>query len=539
MGLGPKAKSKSANTDGNTADTKDKGESELARLQAVLERKKFLYEQDALNHGQFLQFSKEQEAAFWAENLNDAALNSKDKQKVDKLYFEARRAVMLEGHKQELAKMEGSMQAFKNDAQRRLNIAIELEGKAGSPTEKQKFRDMQTKILAEIQQDQEKADVVEIATRAKHEAALLDMARGISGASAGFWHHHHQQYLDGMKRIEEQKYQIEIKGLQDRQMEMLLAGDKRKEEVAKVNGEIQALEDKHQKTMISLGNQQAALNRQKDGWAGWAEGIRDALKQTQNTFMVFKQAATQVLSGITNAFSTGIQGMLTGQMSLHQGMRAIWQGIVQTVAQAVAQMVAQWLVAKAAQAAFGVASTSQAVATATAETSASLTAGAAGAWEAYGWIPYVGAGLAIAQIAAMEASVAAVQAVPIVAHAVGGIIDRPTLALMGEAGERELVSPETSFKDFAATLASNILSQERQAQGYGRQAASFASAAPLGLAGSTSASPSIINVHMNGPTFDTSQRGLRTLGAHIIDAGPATGGERNQILAPGQVFPGL
>jgi hypothetical protein len=295
--------------------------------------------------------------------------------------------------------------------------------------------------------------------------------------------------------------------------------------------------------MRGLAFQQADLDQQKNGWAGWAMGIRDSLKAAQNNFENFRQAATQVMSGVTSAFATGIQGMLSGQMSLSQGMKAIWGGIVQTITQAVAQMAAQWLVAAIAQKLFGTASVTTVASVAAAQTAASLTAGAAGAWEAYSWIPFVGAGLAIAQIAAMEASVAAVGAVGAVGDgsamaagvymADGGRIDKPTLALMGEAGP-ELVAPESTFLNWAGNLEANIMARQSTISGYGRQAQGFATAGSGGAGGL----PPVI-FQIAGHVLDTSQRGARQFGEMVVDGARAMVRERSVVLRSAQVFGGV
>ena len=522
-------------------DNKDPKESELARLQAALEKKKFLYEQDALAHGQYLQFTKAQEAAFWSENLNDTSLNDKDKERVNKLYFEAHRAVMLEDHKAELTDMESRMSAFKNDALQRLAIAKDLEDKAASPEEKQKFKKLKAQIQSEIKQDQEKADLTEIATKAKHQASLVDMDQAYLTRQHDLGLISDQTYLNGLVQFEEKKYQAELKGLQDRLKLMALEGDKRKEESAKINAEIQALNDKHQKATNGLGNQQADLDRQKDGWAGWAEGIRESMNTAQNSFAFFKQQAIQMMNAVENSMATGIQGMLTGQMSFSQGLKSIWNGIVGAGAQMVSQMIAHWAMLQIQQAIFGAAAVTESVDTSVAQTDASLTAGAAEAWEAYGGIPFVGAELAVAQIAAMEASVAAVA---LTGAAEGGWFDRPTLTIIGEGRRPELVVPDVAFKDFASNLSANILAQERQAQDYTRQSAGYANAAVAqpgrGAQPGQAGAVTELHVHMDGATIlDSSQRGMRNFGGMVIDGARAAARERSVVLVPGQVFGGL
>lgn len=429
MGLGPKKKSPEDGGGSGGAGTNDKdGDKEFERLKASLEKQRYEYEKAGTDRGEYLEYKKSQEAAYWKEVLDKGDITDKTRAKVQQEYYKAARAELKKNH----------------DESRQLD-----------DTYRERYIADQMALLNEEEQAAEQALAV---------GKITD-----------------QQALDWKRAIEKDKYELELAGLQDR----LAVKGLEPPEIAKINGQIEALEASHRAKVSDLTNMQAALDRQKDGWAGWQEGIRVTLDQAKNHFENFRQAALSVMSGVTNAFAKGIEGLISGQMSLGQAMKSIWKGIVSTVVQALAQLIAQWLVAQIAQKAFGISATSQAVATATAETQASLTAGAAGAWEAYGWIPYVGAGLALAQIAAMEASVAAVQMAPIVAHAVGGLIDQPTLALMGENG-REVVAPETDFKQWASgllSLGANIMAGEASVFGYQSSATRYAMAMPRGGSG--------------------------------------------------------
>ena len=112
-------------------------------------------------------------------------------------------------------------------------------------------------------------------------------------------------------------------------------------------------------------------------------------------------------------------------------------------------------------------------------TEAALTYAASEIWAAYGAIPYVGVGLALAAIATMEASVASVAAL---GFAEGGVIDKPTLALMGELpGSREIVAPESTFKDWGretlqmgASLAAAQVTNNTAVSNLNRMGASYA-----------------------------------------------------------------
>jgi lambda repressor-like predicted transcriptional regulator len=268
---------------------------------------------------------------------------------------------------------------------------------------------------------------------------------------------------------------------------------------------------------------------------GFFDGIQVYIQRQGTVFQQWSQAAQQMLHGVENAFSRGFQGILSGQMSLAQGLKSIWQGITGAIVQMLAQLAAKWIVAAIAAKIFKDSASDAAKNNAVAQQESA----ASTLWATYSGIPFVGPAIAAGFIAMMNASLVAnaAGAKGIVGAAEGGWFDRPTMTMIGEGKRPELVVPDVAFKDFAANLSANILAQERQAQGYGRQAAGYAQGAAA-AGGGAMADPPQINLHLNGPVLDTTQRGLRQLGNHVLQALQAAGQERGQILVPGRVYSG-
>jgi hypothetical protein len=104
------------------------------------------------------------------------------------------------------------------------------------------------------------------------------------------------------------------------------------------------------------------------------------------------------------------------------------------------------------------------VAAAGGETTADTIAAAAGLMKAYSWIPYVGMGIAVANIAVMLAQMASVRSKT--AFATGGLVTEPTLALIGETGKREFVAPEIDFINWSERLSYNIIRRQNEANKY-------------------------------------------------------------------------
>jgi hypothetical protein len=227
--------------------------------------------------------------------------------------------------------------------------------------------------------------------------------------------------------------------------------------------------------------------------------------QSSNQFEAFQNAGASAAQGTQNSFANAFQGIWRHGQTAGQKLDGLWQGVTNSVMGAGSQIVAQRLVAwglekaidawesiRAGKAAarttaeiVGEGAKAKAVVGAEAAKRASVAIGVPLAVKAtlaaYAAIPFGGAGLALAQIAEMEASMVAVMATAKgvavgTAFATGGVIDKPTWALMGEAG-RELVVPEVTFAKWAQNLTRNLVFQERQTQNYSLQSAGYAQSA--------------------------------------------------------------
>jgi hypothetical protein len=303
----------------------------------------------------------------------------------------------------------------------------------------------------------------------------------------------------------------------------------------------------------AVGKLRAELHMEESGTQGWFAGIRSWLGQAGNAFLTFKQLATSVMSGVEQSFARGISGLISHQMTLGQAMKAVWQGLVQTVAQAVGQMIARWAAMAIAKKLLGI----QENAADGSRTAASLVTATAETWAAYAGIPVMGPIYAAAQIAAMYASMAAstglamAAGTTVTAMSVGGLVEKPQFTWLAEKGEPEVVAPQRSFMDWArhlfgmgANLQANVGRNDRIAMDYALQAGDYSrAAAEAGRGSSTSAvsqaGPIHLHAHLDGPIYDTSQRGMRELGGMVIDAARAKAREVGVVLVPGEVFRGV
>lgn len=119
------------------------------------------------------------------------------------------------------------------------------------------------------------------------------------------------QELAGLRQLEEQKYQIELQGLQER----LKLVEFDRVEKQKAMDAIELLEKQHGADMLKIDR----------------DAIRERMKPWNDFF-----------KSINKGFEDSIAGMIRGTTTLAGAMRNLFQSILQTLAQTVAKMVADW-----------------------------------------------------------------------------------------------------------------------------------------------------------------------------------------------------
>lgn len=260
----------------------------------------------------------------------------------------------------------------------------------------------------------------------------------------------------------------------------------------------------------AVGRVRKEMHIGEGGVAGFKAALFGFVLESQNAFERWKNTTTTIMQGMQSAFASFFQSIFEKGKTGAQKWDALWKGIASTVVGALAQMAAQWLVASIAQALFAE-STNAASA---AKISASYTEAVAASWAAYAGIPYFGWALAVAQIAAITSSISGSAAVGaglgarVTARATGGLVNRPELTLLGEAGP-EIVAPQQDFLAWSsqlqlagANLAFSISARERAAQRYEIQAAGYSSAAYGAMrGGQPSSSSGRTEIHVHGDVY--------------------------------------
>ncbi len=474
-------------------EAKEEQDKEFAVLKAGLEQRREHFENRKLAEGQYVEWSKEQDSAYWRGVLDRQDLGEKTRAQAEKEYRKARRDVL----------------------------------KASSDDEAQ---------VREVWRERDKAEAL---GELNDQQVMVERQRDLQVITA-------KEALEETIRIEEARYQVERASLMDRLALATLEPVERE----KIYSQQEDLERQHQERLRGLRFQQEDLGRQGDGWAGAMAALDAFLQESANKFQQWKDLVTGVVNGVQNVFASTMNAFMQGEIKRGQILSTLWKGISGVMTSALSQIIAakikEWVVDRAISA-WKTADSAKKVTENTAETATNTTSAASGIFKAHSGIPWVGVAIAIAMIAAMMAIMNG-----ITGRAVGGRVDRPEITLLGEAGP-EIVAPEKDFQDYTAgifgmgmNLQSNLSRRQAQAAAYDSEAMMFARRTASAVQARANEAQSIQArgitqqvTHIHGHYIDTSERGRRQLGEISTDASRAFQHERGVVLRTGQVLGGL
>jgi lambda family phage tail tape measure protein len=453
----------------------------LSRLKSDLEQARYEFEATSAKAGQLMEWTKAQEVRWLTENVGLYNLNAKEKAQADRMLLDAKRAVLKEGHDAEIESLKTDLEAYKHDGEKRLEIARQIAAKEAAVHGKEsKEAAAARREVLKVEQDiaDQKARLTDVIfdRQRTHEEALYELERSAIEQRRNLGEISATQEIQDLAALEQRRYETERAALERRITELpaqeILARQR-------LYSQLQALDDRH-----AQAKQQSAFGLQgANQQTNWDGGLTAYINGAQQALQQWGTFAQNLMQGVENSFAQGVQGILTGQMKLAQGLKTVWKGIVSTVAGLVAQLVAKWMVAAVANKLLG----KTAAESGAQQAVGAQIAAAAEIFRAHAGIPYVGPVIAAALVAMMTATLAANagaatgMGAAAKAYAQGGPITGPTWALMGEVpGQTEIVAPDVSFKEWARNLTANVIADERAAASYRYQAAGYASSASGG-----------------------------------------------------------
>lgn len=265
-----------------------KGPSIAQQLEEELEAKKTAWamEQDA--QGTYQQFSLQSEADFWAQALKRADLTAKDRLDVERKYLAARQGLLKQKQAMEAA------DAKQSEAMASESVKIDYDmARLG----------IQSRIAA-LEEQRQLGQIT--ATQELQQKAALNAQL-------------YQLDVD----LENKQYAVRLKAMQ---AERSIRGQD-PQYYRNIDNQIELLERQHQDALTRLN----------------AAGEQKRLQDSMKTWEAQHKQQLSAIKGLSNAWSSTLGQMMTGQMAFTQGIKSIWQGLASTIGNVLSGIIQQWL----------------------------------------------------------------------------------------------------------------------------------------------------------------------------------------------------
>jgi hypothetical protein len=412
----------------------------------------------------FYNLSMDYQYKFWQEKLTHYKQGTKDYNAIAKEVASARKAMTTEEVKKEQEDLKLNLEKNKYDYDQRIVLANEFLSKQksrfGENSEQYKEANLQVQtLLNERKEIIKKLQDEIIAGQRNHDLAMLEMDKATVQDQYSRLEITATERINLLRQIADEEFRIREEAL----MEQIDLGNMSVVEEEKLWNKLSALRDKHKAETIASKRQMDDELRKADGGAGFTQGIQQWLIDSADAFKTWSSFATQMIGTVVDSFGKGMADMILHGATMGQALKGIWTSLSTAVVQSLTKMAAQevvhWGIQKMValwkqvntktELATDTAATSQKLALNTTKQASDATTAGQGFFSAFASIPFgLGIPLAIAAIALMMGVVS-----KITAHAKGGVIDKPTLAMMGEVpGSTEIVANENDFKSWANSL---------------------------------------------------------------------------------------
>ena len=373
----PRAASK-APDNSNTGvfdDNENGGKSRVSGWAEKLSEEKAAYETSKALAGDFREFDKEQERAYWQEKLKLVVKGTAEEREVRAKIADATIAINKKAFDAQVGELKAEEAAFKNNTEARLTIetALAEKMKKAYGEESSQYKEAKKAIVAT--EAQAAADILAIQRR------LVAAERGLAMASIDEQEAQSRfevelgvktnaEALADERAFENQRFAIKREALvRDLALEAQNP-DRDPKKIAEINGQILALETQHEMQL-------SALRR------------KSVLDHTKN----YREFVTSVTSG----FQSVIAGFLKGTQTLGQTIKGLFSAVLDAIANTIAKMAAEWIAKKLMMLAVDKTTGASTIATSVAEAGAAGVASFAGApWPIDLGAPAFGAAMAAA-----------------------------------------------------------------------------------------------------------------------------------------------
>lgn len=350
---------------------KAKKESMLKAFASELAIRKEHFETTNALDGHYIEFSKQQEEAFWIEKLKLVAKGTDDYRAIEMKIALDRIAIAKQAFDVEMATLQNNIAEYKNNTDKKLEYANQYLEKIriAYGKESTQYLAAQKEITAIKQQSveqQKQIDATRIQSAQEHNLAIIAAESDVSKLRQAMGLQDNAASLQNEALFENRIFAIKQQGLSD-ELELARSNpDRNPVEIAKINAQLEALEIEHQ-TKLRTIQHAATIDRNKD-----------------------------TLS-ITSSFQSGMAGAIkavaSGTSTIAGAMRSFMLSMLDAVVGILANMAAAWATQKLTEMILGKAAAVSGVAGNAAIAGAAATASAA-AIPIVGWAMAPAAGAA-------------------------------------------------------------------------------------------------------------------------------------------------
>jgi hypothetical protein len=304
---------------GDFKNGKDK--SDMSGWEAELAEQKLAFQEQNNQAGTFYQFSKQQELQFWKDKLTLTVAGSADNISVRRKTADLQLSINTDAFQRELANLQAQEAAYKQNLGARLALldreAALVKQRFGQ--ESKEYEEVQKKIVEAKRQAAEQLKQIDMlraeSTRNAH-LAEVQMAEQQAQLEYDMGSMSAARLIALQAQFEDQRFQIQMQGLKDREQIAAADPDRNPVELARIHGEIEELERQHQLRLGQIRNQQT-------------------LQSTA--------ASRKMADAITGDMQSSLSRMLQGMTSFSGFLKAMWQSVRSAVADTLAKMVVDFI----------------------------------------------------------------------------------------------------------------------------------------------------------------------------------------------------
>lgn len=288
---------------------------------ARLEETKAAFAEQARAQGQFLEFGKARERAYWADILQTERVSQDERLAIRTKIAQLSLAIDKEAFDGEIAQLKARESEYQANADARLEIAQDIASRMGAAygEDSKQYQDAARRVI-EIERDKQAQlrQIREIRADVGTSSALaqVNAEAEVAAAMTELNLQTNAELIAQDQAFEERRYEIRRGALQDRLSLALEDPDRDPVRVAQLNAEIEELAIQHEATL--RGIRAAGLKEQTANWRG-------------------------MFGTMQSGFQSVITNFLKGTLTIGNAVRGLFVAVAEAVVQMLAQVAAQWL----------------------------------------------------------------------------------------------------------------------------------------------------------------------------------------------------